>query len=411
MGGMEALPGDPTSLERWSHSYGRIAESLAAATLGLRAVANDDVFISRAIDQVRADAEQAATIAAVIHIRYSGTITALITYAGELRDAQNEANNAIARYHSADVDQQDALARKDYAEEMSRTPGPEQVEWLQRMQVAERDLENLRHASDNAWSIYRDALERRDAAARRAMDAIEDSQVRANINDTVWDNVSGVARNYYEFMQSLAPIIISMRDALETISSALSVCSLFLVALAPIPGVGEAALIVAGALSKVGLALDGLALIMTFGLMMYGKQSYRDLLEHAINFALDFGPPKALTQGLLSLSTKVVGLPSSAAESAMRYKFVSDSGKLADSATGAIDDLDKAIASLIPGDDVTFELFPAGEVWNAPPVASIPHFVLADYMPETAVDSALMNTRASVEAGALPITVIGTPSW
>ena len=142
---LERLPGDPTVLASNARLFKTISESLSQASKDLQSVANDSVFISLAVDEIREEATQAGADAYQIYIRYSGTANALADYAVQLRAAQDRADSAIRAHTLADADRVDWVARREYYEDMAKQPGEDVESWERLERGAQEEVDAARH--------------------------------------------------------------------------------------------------------------------------------------------------------------------------------------------------------------------------------------------------------------------------
>jgi hypothetical protein len=274
------LEGDPQQLLQLVESYKELSRRLLDARVALRNVANENVFISDAISEVRTAATATAEDTLNVYLRYKGAADALGQYAIVLASAQTAANGARDRFAQAQSDATEAARLRDYYEELARTPGPEQQDFLRQF-MHHKEAHEIAIAQEFAAdAAYDQAVADRDAAAKLASSRIEFAMKLSGTNDTVWDNVEGALKNAYKFAQEyLAPVLEAIRTVAEALADALSTIGFILLFIPGLHQFGAALLTIAGVLSIVALAATALLFVL-------GKETLGNVIKSALKFAV-----------------------------------------------------------------------------------------------------------------------------
>ncbi|CAN5187890.1 hypothetical protein BH09ACT1_BH09ACT1_19790 [soil metagenome] len=261
MSTLTELTGDADVVENKARHYLDIADAISKATASLKKIAEPDSSISDAVDSIKDKTGDVAESISKAEKRYRKTSTALITYAGALRDAQKRAHTAILAAGNVD-DNGHAAAQKTHYETLAQTPGPDQAAnqkqfdfWTQKVQDQQTDL-------GSASSDWQTAHDDKESAARTAADAIENSIKDSELNDTWWDNFSAWAGGALDLLKKICEIAAFL--------------SIFL---AWVPGLGEVLL----ALAIVGAVLT---VIDTVNKMQHGEAGWGDLALAGVGLVL-----------------------------------------------------------------------------------------------------------------------------
>ncbi|MER3387582.1 MAG: hypothetical protein RIC81_09270 [Microcella pacifica] len=257
-----------------------MAENLRNARLALRNVANEGVYISEAIDEIRTASTDTADDALNMYLRYNGAANALSQYAASLETLQSKASSARMQLANAIDDARTAMVNRDYYEDLARQPGGDSSEYIRLVQHYQGAYEAALGAQASARAQYEQAETDRDAAAQLAIDRIELAFDHSGLDDTFLDNVEGGFKKFQKWAQeNLAPLLEALREAAGFLADWLTTIGLVM---ALIPGLQKIAaflLTVAGVLSLVALAA-------TLLLFIIGKESLGNVLKEVVKVAV-----------------------------------------------------------------------------------------------------------------------------
>jgi len=271
---LDRLAGDPAAVanraDGLSHSAKRIQEA-AEALFALSFAGTGD-----ALDTITEKSDELADKVKATHGRYSGTASALSTYAVELQAAHNKANDAIdsfnngARYAGNAEDEMRELKRKrDNIEDADPNDA--------RLTQIDDDMRDLAGMRDNYERQQHDAEAKRaeaqhdlDEAAERAIKSIDSAM--SSTNDGFWDHVGDFFANIGEALAAIAKWI---GEVLKTIIEAILIAILAVVALL-IVIVLLAALLTWIIMVAPLLAIIGTLLLLSF--LIPGLESWRTIL-------------------------------------------------------------------------------------------------------------------------------------
>lgn len=274
------LAGDPQQLRQEIQRYQELSGLLLDARTALRNVANENVFISDAISEVRAAATEVADDTFNVYRRYKGATDALSDYATALSHAQSAAEGARGRFAQAQGDADEAARLRDYYEELARTPGPEQQDFLRQFMHYKESYETAIVQKAAALSAYDQAVADRDAAAEKAASRIDSAMTLSGLNDTMIDDVAGLFEAIYKWAQEyVTPVLEAIRDIAEALADALSMIGFILLFIPGLNQFGAALLGLATVLSLVALAATALLFVL-------GKESLGNLMKSALSFAV-----------------------------------------------------------------------------------------------------------------------------
>ncbi|MGO4783477.1 hypothetical protein [Cryobacterium sp. W22_MBD10_FK3] len=217
-----SLPGNPSALSERAEAYVRSAEAIADAARLLNSLAAEGTSV--ALDAIRERAATVATGLTEAHGRYSGTASALKTYAVELAAAQLSADRATTAAESgyaslARVNGQ--LQRADFSRIVHESHGSseqvlEQVDdELRQLHSQQSSAESTLASANASYDRARDELEE---AAQRAIAAI-DSAI-SDSNDGFWDKAGKFAEDVGAFFATIGAWIV---DFLATVVQVLLV--------------------------------------------------------------------------------------------------------------------------------------------------------------------------------------------
>lgn len=286
MSWMSRIPGDPAGVKDAAARYLSTADSIDEAARELLRVANEIRTISLAVDQVRSQSAELAGVIERAETRYRGTGDALHTYAVALQEAQRKHESAMASARSGSSDLDNASYYRDYYRELAETPGPEQLDMIEKYRHWREKAENAQHDVDVAHQQAAAAYEERDSAALVAMSSIVTAMEASGLNDTLWDHLAAVWDGIVEFwvtvvipaLEAIVAFIDEYGWILDVLATIFTIAAVFFPALA----------VVAAALRLISLAVNALAFVATLALTLSGRKSLGDLIGASIGLALAF---------------------------------------------------------------------------------------------------------------------------
>lgn len=237
------IPGDPDTVARFASAFKNTAEALRDAARELRSLANENITISLAIDEVREKADEVSSDTGKVAERYQGagdTFSSYSTALASARDSGNGARNNIRtnnedarywRHRERDLRQQVAFGSTD-------------AEVLEDLKEAARRATHYDSLYSTYVGAYAAAIEDRDAAVTHAVNGLAKAEEAAGLNDGFWDGILGDLQQLWELISKyLGPILEIIRTALEAIKKIVdilalivSIASIFLPFLAPLAG-------------------------------------------------------------------------------------------------------------------------------------------------------------------------------
>jgi len=277
----DPVPGDPAAVGADGEDYQAVARSILNASTRLREIADIDATVSRAVDEVRAQATEVAEKIDQAHGRYHEVGAALISYKASLELAQRESEAALLDAQAAQrsVDTASSLvgsatrALADTDDEGERTMYQRQ---LNRARAERHDAEAALGA---ARARLDDAVAFRDGAARRAIDAIEAAVGSDDLNDGWWENFGS---HVAHFVSDVAGLVATVAGVL-----ALVLCW--------VPVLGQA-------LALVALVAGAVALVADIFLAAHGEGSWADVAWGAVA-VLSFGAGRVLASSARAVAT------------------------------------------------------------------------------------------------------------
>jgi len=277
LAGSDPVPGDPYEVGRMGRHYTDVADAIERAASKLRQLAGgDDGQESDAVDELDDSCQQVADDISKAHERYAGVGAALTAYAPELEQAQADSLAALTAAQQADRDHTAATTRQNDAQSPGETS------------AAQSDLDASTKALGDARTQLQDAIDRRDRAARTAIDAIKNVQDSGDLNDSWWDNWG---HKIVEAIQKIASTV-------AMVAGILALC------VGWIPIIGQA---LAGILGTIALVASAISLVCNIALAATGYGSWWQVGLDAIAVAT-FGVGRVLTTAARASTTTVQGV-------------------------------------------------------------------------------------------------------
>lgn len=266
------LAGSPDVVRRVGQDYERTAADIRAAVAELRRIASPDAMVSVSLEKVRGDASKVAGEILQAEARYAQTGDALIGYAHELQDAQDEARAAIADYEVADADASTQARAHDSAEQTQLKLANDATTTPEQLVASARSIARLDQAADAALADraaalrrYQDAVEARDQAATRAADRIHDIIDSSDLNDSFWDNLTSFLGDVVEFVASVVRAVVDAIVAVATAIVLAVIAVVVLIAAVIVLGLALVVLLVAAAIAIAVIAVVvALAVVLAF---------------------------------------------------------------------------------------------------------------------------------------------------
>ncbi|MEP6481211.1 MAG: hypothetical protein ABJA94_04300 [Rhodoglobus sp.] len=273
------ISGDPELIRRFATNYTATAEALRDAAKELRALANDSITISLAVDQVRDKANEAYSDTLKVAERYEGAGATYFAYQSALSAAQTHAQNAI-HYIITNNDNARYWRRHQKELQLEVLVDPSKATDLV---AANTKVNHYTSEYHQAIGQYNTAVEDKRRAVLQAVAGLNEASQRAGLNDNFFEAVQGAGEVLYDLAQKyLTPILQKLRAVLEIIKSIVDIISLIVTILAifvPVLAPLAAALAIASIALSVGILLCSLAL---FSL---GKETLGRVLGDTINVA------------------------------------------------------------------------------------------------------------------------------
>lgn len=252
----DRMDGDPATVRRFATTFQETANALREAAAELRNLANENITISLAVDEVRGKAEDTHEDTARVAERYEGAAGTYSTYANSLDSAQQRANGAVA---DIIANNEQARHARHQEQDLRRDVqwGRGDDETVEDLQTASQRVAQYAENYVNYLSRYNNAVADRDAAVDAAVGGLADAESAAALNDGFWDSIAGNFQLAWElFSKYVGPIIEILREALEVLKQIVDILALVLTVLAifiPVLGPIAAALTVISALMAVAI--------------------------------------------------------------------------------------------------------------------------------------------------------------
>lgn len=272
---LKPLPGDPATVANEGRKMTEAAERMRRAAVTLRQLADRNEYRSDAVDALRSNADDVATVITKAAVRYEGAGHALREYAPVLEAAQRQADVAIAKLGTADVGAARAAVHRAELDPWEQLTLSEEEKSQRDVELAnaKAELAEQKRVEAEALALYADAEADVARAATAAAAKIQDANDRSDLNDSFWDNWQGFVDEY------LNPALELLSKILDVISDILGVIALIL---AFIPGLQPLAALLGG----ISLALKAITLLITVLQALMGKKSWGDVLSKAIEVAI-----------------------------------------------------------------------------------------------------------------------------
>ncbi|MBD7920128.1 hypothetical protein H9657_17790 [Cellulomonas sp. Sa3CUA2] len=337
----DPVPGDPAVLTQQAAAHREVAAQIRLAADSLVELTSDPRMRSLAVDTLR---ERAAGVAGTIRkarARYLAVADALSTYAVALRQAQEAADDLLARARTTQQSLDEAVQQRLRAAVLLRDLEDDPAAAATDVRATTNRLETARTAVDDAelrLTTLRDELEiverERDAAARRAIDTIDEARASDGLDDGWWE----------DWGLEVATQVSAIAGKVATIAGTAALVLCWVPILGP-------------ALALTATIAGAASLVANVMLAAKGEKGWADAGIDALGM-LSFGWGKVVGKGLQQLSREMPD-----ALTAVRG-FTSRSGNPAVAAgSGAVD---MATRGLLASSDLTVRGLLAGGWRSAP---------------------------------------------
>lgn len=279
-----AIPGDPGGIRRKATKFTRMAEAITESMALLDAVVREaDSQESDAVDALAGAVGNTRERLHDLYDRYEVAGSQLTAFADVLETAQAQAQRAVDARDQAQSD----TRRLEYRLADARDAVRSTVDPTERTDAARfasgvsQQLEFARDDLTAAGTLHASALEAVRTAGNDAADAIARTIGDDGVNDSPWDRVSGLVKDW---ISANAHWLSVVKDILGAVTAIVGILSLFFPVLAPI-ALGLAA---ATAVLSFSLAFAGEGSWLDFGLDMLGVVTFGvgAIAAKGVSFAL-----------------------------------------------------------------------------------------------------------------------------
>lgn len=275
----EEIEGDPDTVEGFATAFSATAQALRDAARDLRAVANESITISLAIDEVREKADGIEADTDKVAERYEGAGSTFSAYATALRGARSLGNGARTDMIGNNDDAR-YWRHRERDLRLAVQLGAADAETLSDFEQARRHADLADAAYSTYLTRYRAAVEAKDEAVRAAISGLNDAAEAAGLDDGFFDRVLGDIQQLWELVSEyMGPLVEVLREVLtilkkivDALALIVTVLALFFPLLAPI------ALALTALSAILGIAVFALSLL----LFAMGRESLGTVISDGI---------------------------------------------------------------------------------------------------------------------------------
>lgn len=263
----DPVPGDPDEVAALGRELRKTAESIRKQAAEIKALSSVEAWKSKAADEFRQQAQEAEGKLRKAFQRYDAAADALgervldgsssAEYASELHRAQQMADKALCDARTADDEHRASGGALDKLPKDTPDDDPSRKKLQKRQEAASSALERAKRDLEAAKEI-------RDAAAKRARDAIRDVIDHDGLKDSGWDKFKGWVHDHADVIQ----LILTWSGWIATICGTLSLM------VGWIPIIGQA---LAGILGSIALLATLVSLVGHLLLALSGDGSWFDV--------------------------------------------------------------------------------------------------------------------------------------
>jgi hypothetical protein len=303
----DPVPGDPEEIAGLGRELRRTAEAIKKQADEIKALASVEQWKSKTAEEFRKEAEEAEGKLRKAFKRYDTAADALgekvleggssKEYASELHRAQTMADKALRDAREAHDEQQASSGAIDKLPEKTADDDPDRKRLEKRQEAATTALEKAKKDLEAAKGV-------RDAAAKRARDAIRHAIDHDGLKDGTWDK-------FKDWVHDNAGWIKKTLDVLGWVAT---ICGTLSLMVGWIPIVGQA---LAAVLGTIALGATLISLVGHTLLALAGEGSWFDVALDVVGLAT-FGIGRGALAGAKGASQAAQALGRSAAAKAIR---------------------------------------------------------------------------------------------
>ncbi|MEU9344412.1 putative T7SS-secreted protein [Streptomyces sp. NPDC048278] len=271
----DPVPGDPDEVAALGRELRKTAESIKKQAAEIKALSSVEAWKSKAADEFRQQAEEAGGKLRKAFQRYDAAADALgervldgsssTEYASELHRAQIMADKALRDARTADDEHRASGGALDKLPKDTPDDDPGRKKLEKRQEAAGSALERAKRDLEAAKDV-------RDAAAKRARDAIRHAIDHDGLKDSGWDKFKGWVHDHAG----------TLNWWLDVLGWVATICGTLALFVGWIPIVGQA---LAGLLGSIALAATLLSLIGHLMLALAGEGSWFDVALDVVGLA------------------------------------------------------------------------------------------------------------------------------
>ncbi|MDX3747856.1 putative T7SS-secreted protein [Streptomyces sp. AK08-02] len=298
----DPIPGDPEEVARLGRDFRRTAESIKKQADEIKALSSVAAWKSKTADEFRTQAEGAEGKLRKAFRRYDAAADALgekvidggssKEYASELHRAQTMADKALHDAQDADVDQKTSTGAIDGLPKDTADDDPNRKKLEKRQEAATSAMERAKRDLEAAKDV-------RDAAVKRARDAIRTAIDNDGLKDGTWDK-------FKDWVHDNAGWIKQLVDVLGWVAT---ICGTLSLLVGWIPIVGQALAAVLGTIALIATVISLVGHIM---LALAGEGSWFDVALDVVGLAT-FGIGRGAIAGARGAAAGAKGVARSAA--------------------------------------------------------------------------------------------------
>lgn len=202
----DPVPGDPDEVARLGRELRKTAESIKKQAAEIKALSSVEAWKSKAAQEFRQQAEEAEGKLRKAFQRYDTAADALgervldgsssTEYASELHRAQQMADKALRDAQTADDEHRVSGGALDKLPKDTPDDDPSRKKLKKRQEAASSALERAKKDLEAAKDV-------RDAAAKRARDAIRYAIDHDGLKDSRWDKFKGWVHDHAGVIESI----------------------------------------------------------------------------------------------------------------------------------------------------------------------------------------------------------------
>lgn len=271
----DPVPGDPDEVAKLGRDLRKTAEAIKKQANEIKALSSVKEWKSKAAEEFRKQAGEAEGKLRKAYSRYDAAADALgekvvegggsKEYASELHRAQQMADKALRDAQDADGEQKSSSGAIDKLPKDTPDDDPDRKKLEKRQEAATSALERAKKDLQAAKDV-------RDAAAKRARDAIRHAIDHDGLKDSRWDK-------FKDWVHDNAGWI---NDVLNVLGWVATVCGTLALFVGWIPIVGQA---LAGILGSIAMVATVLSLVGHVMLALAGEGSWFDVALDVVGLA------------------------------------------------------------------------------------------------------------------------------